>query len=275
MNRGESMAHLDDTVAGVKGIGPKKQKLLAGMGIHTLRDVLTLYPFRYDDWSELAPVREWRGRDTAVFVGRVTHLDVSNTSRRNVKVVKAVLEGAQGEIVATWFGRYQMEKYLYPGVQLLVFGRVSANYSMELNVQEHQFIKNEAQLRRLLVVHPVYSLTEGIGKVDMLHLSDAALAAVDELDEPLTPEQAARYDLLGYRDAVRRIHRPQSMADAERAYHDLVVYEFLAMTLWGQRARNSVQTGIAHSEPPLLADAFVAALPYELTGAQKLSLIHI
>ena len=93
MNRGESMAHLDDTVAGVKGIGPKKQKLLAGMGIHTLRDVLTLYPFRYDDWSELAPVREWRGRDTAVFVGRVTHLDVSNTSRRNVKVVKAVLEG--------------------------------------------------------------------------------------------------------------------------------------------------------------------------------------
>ena len=142
------MAHLDDTVAGVKGIGPKKQKLLAGMGIHTLRDVLTLYPFRYDDWSELAPVREWRGRDTAVFVGRVTHLDVANTSRRNVKVVKAVLEGAQGEIVATWFGRYQMEKYLYPGVQLLVFGRVSANYSMELNVQEHQFIKNEAQLRR-------------------------------------------------------------------------------------------------------------------------------
>ena len=269
MNRGESMAHLDDTVAGVKGIGPKKQKLLAGMGIHTLRDVLTLYPFRYDDWSELAPVREWRGRDTAVFVGRVTHLDVSNTSRRNVKVVKAVLEGAQGEIVATWFGRYQMEKYLYPGVQLLVFGRVSANYSMELNVQEHQFIKNEAQLRRLLVVHPVYSLTEGIGKVDMLHLSDAALAAVGELDEPLTPEKAARYDLLGYRDAVRRIHRPQSMADAERAYHDLVVYEFLAMTLWGQRARNSVQTGIAHSEPPLLADAFVAALPYELTGAQK------
>ena len=112
MNRGESMAHLDDTVAGVKGIGPKKQKLLAGMGIHTLRDVLTLYPFRYDDWSELAPVREWRGRDTAVFVGRVTHLDVSNTSRRNVKVVKAVLEGAQGEIVAIWFGRYQMEKYL-------------------------------------------------------------------------------------------------------------------------------------------------------------------
>ena len=269
MNRGERMAHLDDSVAGVKGIGPKKQRLLEGMGIRTLRDVLTLYPFRYDDWSQLLPVREWRGRDTAVFVGRVRQLDVSNTSRRNVKVVKALLEGAQGEIVATWFGRYQLEKYLYPGVQLLVFGRVSANYSMELNVQDHQFIKNEAQLQRLLVVHPVYSLTEGIGKVDMLHLSDAALSALAELDEPLTPEQAAQHGLLGYRDAVRMIHRPQCMADAERAYHDLVVYEFLAMTLWGQLARKRVQSGIAHSEPPLLADAFVSALPYTLTGAQQ------
>lgn len=263
------MAHLSDRPGTVKGIGPKKERLLEGMGIHTLRDVLTCYPFRYDDWSQLLPVHEWRGRDTAVFVGRVTHVDVANTSRRNVKVVKAVLEGEQGEIVATWFGRYQMERYLYPNVKLLVYGRVSTGYSMELNVQEHQFIKNEAQLAKLLAVHPVYSLTEGIGKVDMLHLSTAALSALSELAEPLTSEQAARYGLLGYREAVRLMHRPRSMAEAERAFHDLVVYEFLAMTLWGQLAKNRAQAGIAHTEPPLLADAFVANLPYTLTGAQQ------
>lgn len=263
------MAHLNDTVGTVKGIGPKKQRLLEGMGIHTLRDVLALYPFRYDDWSQLLPVREWRGRDSAVFVGRVTHVELVPTNRRNFKIVKAVLEGEQGEIVAAWFGRYQIEKYLYPNVRILVYGRVSSNYGMELNVQEHQFIKNDAQLRKLLVVHPVYSLTEGIGKVDMLHLSDAALSAIAELDEPLTAEQAARHDLLSYRESVRMIHRPQSMAEAERAYHDLVVYEFLALTLWGQLAKNRAQAGIAHTEPPLLADAFVAALPYTLTGAQQ------
>ena len=47
------MAHLSDGPGTVKGIGPKKQRLLEGMGIHTLRDVLQLYPFRYDDWSQL------------------------------------------------------------------------------------------------------------------------------------------------------------------------------------------------------------------------------
>ena len=41
------MTHLSDGPGTVKGIGPKKQRLLEGMGIHTLRDVLQLYPFRY------------------------------------------------------------------------------------------------------------------------------------------------------------------------------------------------------------------------------------
>lgn len=263
------MTQLDESVGSVKGIGPKKQRLLQGMGITTLRDVLQCYPFRYDDWSQLVPVRQWHGGDTAVFVGRVTHVELVPTNRRNFKIVKAVLEGEQGEVVATWFGRYQIEKYLYPNVRILVFGRVNADYSMALNVQDHQFIKNDAQLKKLLVVHPVYSLTEGIGKVDMLHLSTAALAAVGDLAEPLSEEQAARYGLLGYREAVRMIHRPATMKEAERAFHDLVVYEFLAMTLWGQLARAANHHGIAQTEPPLLADAFVAALPYTLTGAQQ------
>lgn len=77
------MAHLTDAVGTVKGIGPKKQRLLAAMGIHTLADALAFYPFRYDDWSELAPVRTFYERETAVFAGRVAQIDVKNTGRRN------------------------------------------------------------------------------------------------------------------------------------------------------------------------------------------------
>ncbi|MDO4280313.1 MAG: ATP-dependent DNA helicase RecG [Peptococcaceae bacterium] len=64
------------------------------------------------------------------------------------------------------------------------------------------------------------------------------------------------------------MHRPQTMAEAEAAFHDLVVYEFFAMTLWGQLARKRSQAGIAHDAPPVLADRLVAQLPYQLTGAQ-------
>ncbi|MEE0435084.1 MAG: ATP-dependent DNA helicase RecG [Peptococcaceae bacterium] len=269
------MTHLSDGPGAVKGIGPKKQRLLESMGISTMRDALQCYPFRYDDWSQLLPVSAWHDRDMAVFVGRVVQMDVQKSGRRQVKIVKAVLHGEQGDIVATWFGRYQMEKYLYPNVRLLVYGRVSRNYSTELVVQEHQFIKNDAQLARLLVVQPVYSLTEGLGKVDMIRLTDAALTATGELVEPLSEAVRARYGLLSMQEALHLIHRPRTMQDAERAYHDLVVYEFLALTLWGQVSKSRKSQGIAHTAPPTLADDFVAHLPYQLTGAQERAIAAI
>ena len=263
------MNHLTDRVSTVSHIGPKKEQHLYSMGIYTLRDALTFYPFRYDDWSQLLPVRQMYDQETAVFLGRVMQIDTSRSSRRKVKIVKALLQGAQGELVATWYNRYNMEKYLHPNTQLLIYGRVKNGYGIEIDVQDHYFIKNERALSELLTMHPIYSLTEGITKVDMIRVTDAALSALGEIPEPLTAEQSIRYGILPYREALRMIHRPKTMAEAERAFSDLVVYEFLAVTLWGQVSRDNKVAGIAHRQPPTLADAVVEGLPYSLTGAQQ------
>lgn len=71
------------------------------------------------------------------------------------------------------------------------------------------------------------------------------------------------------------IHRPRTMAEAERAYSDLVVYEFLAVTLWGRVSRGNKVEGIACKQSPILADAFVEGLPYTLTGAQQRAIAAI
>ncbi|MDO4280314.1 MAG: hypothetical protein Q4C56_01665 [Peptococcaceae bacterium] len=172
------MARLSDPIKSVKGIGPKKQQLFAGLGIHTLRDALFFYPFRYDDWSTLLPVAALMDKETAVFVGSVSQVEVTNTSRRNFKVVKALLSGEQGDVVAVWFNRYQIEKYLRPNTRVLVYGRVRNDYHVEIQVQSHQFIRNQRELDRLLTLHPVYSLTDGLTKVDLLHVTDAAQSSL-------------------------------------------------------------------------------------------------
>lgn len=263
------MGHLTDGLDAVKGIGPKKRGRLEGMGLHTLRDALFFYPFRYDDWSRLLPVAALQDEEFAVFVGRVSQVDVSKSARRGVKVVKAVLVGEQGEIVATWYNRYQIENYLYPNTRILVYGRLNRRFGLEIDVQEHHFIKSEPGLRRLLTMHPIYSLTEGLNKVDMIRVTDAALTALKEVAEPLTEAQCARYGLMGYREAIRTLHRPATMTEANRAFTDLVVYEFLAITLWGQMNQKRATPGIAHDAPPVLAERFVEGLPYTLTGAQS------
>lgn len=260
---------LTDGLDKVKGIGAKKRSVLAKMGLHTLNDMLHFFPFRYEDWSRLLNVDQLIREEAAVFYGRVTHVEVQTPGKRSLKIVKAVLEGDQGAIVASWYNRYQIEKYLRPHTKVLVYGRVSSRYGLELQVQEHHFISNEAQLKALLTIRPVYSLAEGVNKVDMLRLTDAALSCVSELAEPLSEEQCQTYHLMGYRESVKALHRPLNMTQVEQAFTAQVVYEFLALMLWSRQHHIYKADGIAHTEAPVLAEAFVKSLPYELTNAQN------
>ncbi len=42
---------LNDSVSVLKGVGPKKVEALDELGIDTIYDLLTYYPFRYDDFQ--------------------------------------------------------------------------------------------------------------------------------------------------------------------------------------------------------------------------------
>lgn len=269
------MAQLTDDVGIVAGIGPKKRRLLQTMGLRTLRDVLLDVPFRYDDWSVLPDVLALGQMENAVFVGTVRHVQSVSVARRGLKVVKAVLEGEQGELVCTWYNRWQIEKILLPGRRFLVYGRISGRYGMELAVSEQVLIKNEAQLKKLLTLHPVYSLTEGITKVDRVHLADAALSCLTEIPEVLGEAYCTRFGIMDYRTSLASLHRPRSMDEVENAFHSQVVYEFLAMILWKRRQGIISVPGISHHEQPILAERFVDSLPYILTGAQQRAIADI
>ena len=262
------MAHLTDLVGSVPKIGPKKEALLHKWGIISLYDALHFYPFRYDDWSKLLPVGQMYEVENAVFVGEVVQLENTSTQRRHLKMTRAVLTGKQGEIVATWFGG-QITRHLFPGTRVLVYGRVDTRFGVQINVQQWRVISNERDLERALTLHPVYSLTDGLSKVDVERVVDRALTALNELPEPLDSELRKRYGLLRYGEAVAMMHHPRTLEDTQVAYENLVIYEFLALTLWGEVKGREQHGGVAHTALPLLADDFVKNLPYELTGAQK------
>lgn len=271
------MVRLSDSLQVVKGIGAKKCQLLGRLGLHNLGDMLFYFPYRYEDWRDLKPVQQWTDGENALFVGRVQQVEVSSTSRRQIKVVKAFLQGKQGSIIATWFNRYQIEKYLDEDRLIFVYGRVSMQYGygLELQVQEHQFLRNEKSLSQLLKIHAVYSLTEGVHKVDMRHLSETALRTVGEYPEPLNDSLQQKYHLLSYQEAIVKMHQPHSMEEVEYATKSLVVYEFLALILWGHLQQHHQVEGVAHRQNARLADDYICQLPYELTGAQKRAIEEI
>ena len=52
------MPSVDDSIQFVKGIGPKKAKLLEKLHIRTLRDALETYPRDYEDRTHITPIAE-------------------------------------------------------------------------------------------------------------------------------------------------------------------------------------------------------------------------
>lgn len=262
------MAHLTDGVGTVPKIGPKKEALLHKLGIYSLYDAVHFYPYRYEDWSQLLPVSALYEVEHAVFVGVVLHLENVSTQRRGLKMTRAILSGEQGEIAVTWFGG-QVTRSVFPGTKVLVYGRVDTRYGLQISVNEWCVISNENDLKKALSLHPIYSLTDGLTKVDVMRVVDRGLSALSDLPEPMDEEVRRRHGLLRYREAIYRMHHPEDMADASMAMENLIIYEFLALTLWGEVNKRKKNGGFAHTALPHLADDFVSRLPYDLTGAQK------
>ena len=49
---------LSDSIQTLKGVGPKKARLLARLGIVSLEDLLTYYPRSYEDQSAVTPIAQ-------------------------------------------------------------------------------------------------------------------------------------------------------------------------------------------------------------------------
>ncbi len=52
---GGKMKSLTDSVQVLPGVGPKRVQALAELGISTIEDLITYYPFRYEDLATKEP----------------------------------------------------------------------------------------------------------------------------------------------------------------------------------------------------------------------------
>ena len=52
------MAELNTDVRYIKGIGETRAKALEKLGVYTLRDLISIFPRRYEDRSVIYPVAE-------------------------------------------------------------------------------------------------------------------------------------------------------------------------------------------------------------------------
>lgn len=270
--------YLDMPVTYLKGVGPMRAEQLRRLGIVTARDILFHVPRRYEDASTVRPIATLEPGMDATIVGKVVSKGIIPT-RKGLRIFQAVVRDESGIIEASWPGQPFLDRSIAKDDTLLLTGSVRFFHGRQLQPREYVNLGTEATGLAEGRVLSVYPATEGLSFKVIRGIIESHLDKLLPLiDEHLPGEIPRSIRLPQLRDALRKVHRPQSIAEALEGRDRLAFDEFLFMHILMRRSNRLARAhraGVSFVNKRQLTSALRAALPYALTASQAKAIREI
>jgi ATP-dependent DNA helicase RecG len=277
---------LSTPVRFVKGVGETRAAQLAKLGIVTVQDLLWTLPNRYEDRTRASRIADLRAGDWTNVAGTVVSAHWA-TPKFGRGYFEALLSDEGGSVCCRWFGSEYLKDQVKAGDRLSVYGRVRRQrgglYLQHPDI-EHEKASGEDGDEARVSIHagrivPVYPLTENLPQRTMRRILWNAVAQYAEAAEEMLPaETLERRNLMPLGEALRSVHFPEKLEEAQRARRRLVLEEFLCVQyILVARKASAERTlkGVPLRGEGRLREPFLAALPFRLTGAQTKALAEI
>ena len=269
---------LDMPVNYLKGVGPARAEMLRRLGIVTARDLLFHIPHRYEDASTISPIASLEPGMDGTIIGKVISKGIIPT-RKGLRIFQAVLQDESGMIEASWPGQPFLDRTIEKGDIMLLTGSVRFFHGRQLQPREFiQLGKDESDVKggKVLAVYPA---TEGLSFKIIRGIIDAHLdSLLPLLKEYLPPDVLRGAGVPTLREAVRMVHRPQTIAEGMRGRARLAFEELLFVHILHRRAnalKRERRSGIAFQNKRQLTTGLKNALPFTLTNAQTTAVREI
>lgn len=268
---------LDRKLSSALRTTPAKLLLLRSMGLQTVKDLLLHYPFRYEDKSELRSIALFNLQETNTSRGMLS--PIRNEKTKFGKLIQRATftdeSGASADCI--WFNQPYLPQQWGVSSKVLISGKVKLNQgrlSFQSPVMETW---SEEQIHTGSIV-PTYHETEGIGSKWLREKIHSVIDATTEFEDILPEGIRAHYQFPTKAEAIRSVHFPESSQQLEIARQMLAFEELFLLQLNAlqQKRKWSQQHGAVTL--PLDAELmkkFQEHLPFQLTGAQKISLYQI
>ncbi|OUO90704.1 ATP-dependent DNA helicase RecG [Gordonibacter sp. An230] len=261
---------LDEPVERVRLVSPSRARALAGLGIKTVRDLVTHFPRRYIDLSAKETVASSVIGESCTIEG-VAHEVKLKRPKPRLPLVEIALVDGTGVLVVTCFRQPWLAEQVKPGMRIAVAGKLEFNYGFKRMTNPYLEVLGDEGAAEGMVI-PVHPACEKVSAAWMRRLVGNALSACTGLLDPLPLELRARYRLMSRGTALTCIHFPQTMAEAAEArrrlaYEELLLLELMLMMQARERERGCEPVRHVVDGPRMAALA--AALPFELTDEQQ------
>jgi ATP-dependent DNA helicase RecG len=253
----------------LRGVGPRNQDALASVGVHTILDLLTLYPRRYVDRTNqvsIADVAEGK----QVMVLATVRKSSARPTRRGRPLVEIDLFDGTSYLRVTFFNQPWRAKQLQEGTQVVVFGKVE-RFRGRLQMTNPVVDLVGDRTGRIVPIYP-QSEKAGLNSWQIADWVAEALRRVESFADPLPQAWRQDLDFPGRDWAMRQIHAPETTGAARAARQRLAFDELLRLQVilvMRKRAIEKESTGIRHRVDGELVVRFLSSLPFSLTDAQS------
>jgi ATP-dependent DNA helicase RecG len=282
---------LQTEVRMVKGVGPQRAELLAKRGIYTLEDLLNYLPFRYEDRTHFAKIKDVQPNNTYTLRAQVMSGQAIRGMYGRDAIYHLLVQDDSGSLPCKFFHGGYLEGRLKPGQQLILHGKVEID---KLRPARREMVNPHIEILSTAEVDsteagrfvPIY---ESVGTFGSRMIRRAIYATLQDLEQNITDVlPAALREKLKFpsrRDALIQTHFPSGDESVEAlnlfrspAQQRLIFEEFFLYQLslaLGRRAARKENAIAFRVREDKVREALKRILPFKPTLAQKRVLAEI
>ena len=274
----------------VKGIGPKRAVALSKLSINTVEDLITFFPRTYQDRTIRTKISNILFNQHYCIFGKITGTHIKKLSTK-LSVFSANINDGSGIIIANFFRKvspyakfdifatikkdFKINSFVY------IYGLCEIKFGQkQVSVDDYEIVENEnSTTENFNKLVPVYDLTTGITQKNIslalkLILNDMANIYPDIISNNVK----YKTNLPSISSAIKTIHFPNSLQEAELARQSFALQEFLLLQIVLTKAKQKnviKQKVIRYEIKRNLLTPFKNKLNFEFTKAQKKAINEI
>ncbi len=269
----------------VKVVGDRTAKALEkGLGLTSVGDLLRHYPRRYAERGKPTDFASLRDGELVTVVADIAKIVNHPLRNRKGSMLEVIVTDGAGFLSLTFFNQAWRERKLAPGMRGLFAGRVTRfRGKRQLTHPDYEMLtdsvlgfgdpaENERVAEFANALLPVYGATAKLPSWRIAQCVRTVLDTLQKVDDPIPEQILKAHGYPNLLDALRAIHSPKNLVEAEVAKERLTFEEAFMLQLVLAERRSKLRSLVA--VPRLvrkggLLETFDGRIPFELTRGQR------